>query len=316
MKRKNSINILKPILLVACAAILSATAGPKNGNGGPSNSWGEWRYKKLLVGFTNSLLVTLNGHAIPPFATNLFDSSAHVYLYGAFDGEVYGAGDLTLQTEDRYAVFNVEVNGSLTTKGNTPNLSFRIDGEGSGTVGGVEGEARLDARFVQTRFIVIAPGGAIPESYYAEGTISGTVKQAKGAALNFEETVQILLDNIPGHFGDASGTAQLKLDLVALDAQRFAGHAHGTNNCFGRYDNEPDDVIAKGSYKAKTGDLTMDLIRALGPRANDIRATMTARVDSAPPGEPIHISNAVMKGKAYGQRILWNGNGAVMPTEP
>ena len=75
-------------------------------------------------------------------------------------------------------------------------------------------------------------------------------------------------------------------------------------------------MIAKGSYKAKTGDLNIDIIRALGPRANDIRATLTAKADSAAPGDPIHISNALMKGKAYGQKISWNGNGIVMPAEP
>ena len=315
MKLKNSRGTLKPILLIACLAILSASAGPKQGNGnGPTNSWDDWRYKKFICGFTNSLLVSLNGHTIPVFATNLFDNEMHVYLYSAADGEVFGAGDISLVMEGRDAVFNVEAEGSLTTKGSKPNLSFKLTGEGSGTVGGVEGTADLEVQFVQTDFIVLTPGGSAPEVYYAEGTISGKVKQHKGDTLKFEETIRVLLDNVPGHFGDMESSPQLRLDLVKIDEKKFAGHAHGTNNCFGRYEGEPDDLLAKGTYKSKSGDLSMD-VRGLGP-SSVITGSLTAKLDSAPPDSSIHVSDVIFKVKAYGQKPTWSGNGVVYPTEP
>jgi len=309
--KRNSLGVLKPLVLASCLAVLSASAAS-----GPTNSWNDWQYKKVICGFTNALLVSLNGHSLPAFATNLFDSETHVYLYGDVAGDVFGVGDMSVQTADRSAVFNVEANGSLRTKGSTPNLSFTLSGEGSGTVGGVPGTAELDAKFVQTKFLTFTPGGASPEVYYAEGKISGTVKQPGAKSLKFEETIQVLLDNVPGHYGDIGATPQLRIDIVDIDGNKFAGHTHGTNDCFGKYEGDPsDELLGSGSYKSATGGLVLNL-RGLGLAADAINCTVTGQLGSAAPGSLIHINNVKLTGKAYGQKPVWLGNGLAYPSDP
>lgn len=305
----HSFRVLTPLIMAAGLAIVSASAAA-----GPTNSWAEWQYKKLVCGFTNSLLVSMNGHALPPFATNLFGEHAHMFIYCDVDGWVFGAGDITLQSSDRQAVFNVEARGSLKTKGSRPSLSFTLTGEGSGSVGLVPGTAQLNAKFVQTRFITNAPGGSLPETYYAEGKISGTVKQKGGTALKFEDTIRLLLDNVPGHYGDIGGGPQLRLDLVDIDGHRFAGHTHGTNNCFGRYEDDRDELLATGTYEKKSGGLNFKF-RGLGHSAA-IKGTVTAKLDSASPGALIHVGDVTLKARAFGQKTTWNGNGLVYEIAP
>jgi hypothetical protein len=227
---------------------------------------------------------------------------------------VFGSGDISLQTTDRQAVFNVEAKGSLITKGSKPSLSFTLTGEGSGTVGTVPGTAQLNAKFVQTQFITNAPGGSLPETYYAEGTISGTIKQKSGSTLKFEDTMRLVLDNVPGHFSDIGATPQLRLDLVDIDGHKFAGHSHGTNNCFGRYEGDRDELFANGTYDKKNGKLVVNF-RGLG-HSSTINGSVTAQLDSAPNGAPIHVSNATLKGKAFGQKPVWYGAGIVQEATP
>ncbi len=277
---------------------------------GPINDWCQWEFKKVACVFSNTALVTLNGHAIPAFATNLFDEKTKLYLYGDTDGKVFGVGNITMQAGDREAMLNLEAKGSLSTKGQNPYLAFTVSGKGPGAVGAQSGMAILSAKFVQTKFLTI-PAGLFGEEHYAEGTIAGKVKQPGGAPLDFEDTIRIRLDDIA-----RQGTAYLVFDITETADGKLKAHSHGTNNCFGRYESSPVEMPAKGVCH---NDTTGEFVLETGGKnylADGIHCKVTGQLESAAPGSRIDITNAQLKGKAYGQKLNWTGYGAAAQNVP
>ena len=125
--KRNSSRNLKSIALAGCLAFVTGSV-----IGGPTNDWCSWEFKKVACVFSNTALVTLNGHTTPVFATDLFDDKTKLFLYGETDGKVFGVGNITMQTGDREAMMNLEAKGSLITKGQNPHLAFTLSGRSKG----------------------------------------------------------------------------------------------------------------------------------------------------------------------------------------
>lgn len=293
-------NILAMITLVLLASH-SATAGP-------TNDWSQWSFKRVVFLFSNAPLYSVDGHSVPAFSEDLFDDQTRLYLYGESDGKVYGVGTVVMQTSNREAIFNLEAKGSMVTKGKTPFLSFSVSGDGVGSVNGVQGEATFSATFTQARILT---NGIHPFDFpVAEGTISGYVKQDGATKLRFQDTIKVRLDAIADH-----GRGYLTFDFVDVNGRRLIGHSHGTNNCFGRYEHSPVEMLAKGSYGQKTGTISVDA-RGLGHAEGNIRCEIEGKLQSANPGERIDIKSVTLKGKAYGQKLDWTGIGAANHITP
>lgn len=275
---------------------------------GPTNDWALWKTKQVIFAFDNAILVTVDGHPMPAFAPELFTDQTKLFLYCETDGKVYGVGTTAFNTGDREAVMCIEAKGTLGTRAGLPSLSFTLSGEGPSMVHGVQGRAILNAKFVQTGLVT----NNLPpfETYCAEGDISGVVRQTHGPPIRFEDTIKVPLDNVI-----AIERRILRFDMVDVNGRNLAGHSHGTNNMFGKYEYHTVDLGATGTYNKNTGKLTIQA-RGAGDTQGEVRCTVTSQLQSAASGSPIDMLNAELKGKAYGQRLLWHGSGHVVEMKP